>query len=77
MSELEDVRRIYLEKKKTSCKIKRMKNTEERLRHIEVTYKSCNKLTGVPRGKKINGPEAIFKELVTKTFPKLMKDINL
>ena len=65
------IRRIYPEKNIYISK--RMKNTEQRLRYISDTYRIYN----IHLRTFINRVVAIFEELITRAFLKLMKDINL
>ena len=57
---------------------KRTKHAENRIGDIKDKVRLSIILTRILEGKeKNNGAKAIFEEIMAKTFPKLMKDIEL
>ena len=57
-------------------KVKRMKGTEDSLRHLWDHIKCTNiQIIGIPEEEKKKGYEKIFEEIIVENFPKMEKKI--
>ena len=57
-------------------KVKRMKRTEDSLRHLWGNIKCTNiRIIGVPEEERKKGYEEIFEEIIAENFPNMEKEI--
>ena len=57
-------------------KVKRMKRTEDSLRHLwDNTKRTNNGIIGIPEEEKKKGYEKTFEEIIVENFPNMEKEI--